>query len=73
MVDDSIDVDKLLIRTWHTLPADLRDERGGHTWVTGEDGVDVDLGLREGKTRVRDEGDFNGLDMGVILPPRNCL
>ena len=23
MVDDSIDVDKLLIRTWHTLPADL--------------------------------------------------
>ena len=29
MVDDSIDVDKLLIRTWHALPANLREGRGG--------------------------------------------
>ena len=28
MVDDSIDVDKLLIRTWHTLPADLGEGTG---------------------------------------------
>ena len=35
MVDDSIDVDKLLIRTWHAFPADLREERGvthGSRW-----------------------------------------
>ena len=25
MVDDSVDVDKLLIRTWHTFPADLKE------------------------------------------------
>ena len=49
MVDDSIDVDKLLIRTWHALPADLREERGGHTWVTVEDDVDVGLSLRRGQ------------------------
>ena len=28
MVDDSIDVDKLLIRTWHALPADLGEGTG---------------------------------------------
>ena len=33
MVDDSIDVDKLLIRTWHALPADLRGGDRGHTRV----------------------------------------
>ena len=69
MVDDSIDVDKLLIRTWHTLPADLREERG----VTHGSQGKMGQGLREGKTWVTEEGDFNGLDVGVILPPRNCL
>ena len=30
MVDDSIDVDKLLIRTWHALPADLGTQGSSH-------------------------------------------
>ena len=58
MVDDSIDVDKLLIRTWHAFPADLREKRG-HTWVTVEDDVDDTwVSEREGKTWVTKEGDL---------------
>ena len=58
MVDDSIDVDKLLIRTWHALPADLREERGvthgsRMTWTTR--GFERE---REGKTWVTKEGDL---------------
>ena len=76
MVDDSIDVDKLLIRTWHTLPADLGRGQGSHkgrhiTWLGWLTCLDVGLGLRRMRhmghvTRVEDLKSL-GIDRGLRL------
>ena len=70
MVDDSIDVDKLLIRTWHTLPADLGRGQGSHkgrhiTWAGGLTCLDVGLGLRRMRHTSRMDHGLKYVILGV--------
>ena len=64
MVDDSIDVDKLLIRTWHTLPADLGEGTGVTQGSSHNVGRMADMSGR-GFGFEEDETYFTHMDHGL--------
>ena len=72
MVDDSIDVDKLLIRTWHTLPADLGEGTGVTQGSSHNVGRRADMSGR-GFGFEEDETYFRHIDQVIRVVDLNSL